>query len=124
MKHSIVSRRPLAALAAAALLCAGLAGFSLAQQGERVVRITAERYSYEPEKIVLKKGQPVILELVAEDRMHGFNSLALGIRADVLPDQAVRVRLVPDKVGTFPFICDVFCGSGHGEMGGVITVVE
>lgn len=114
----------LAAYFVAGLLVAALVGLTLAQSGEPVVRLTAERYSYEPERIVLKKGKPVILELVSDDRIHAFNSQALGIRADVLPGQPVRIRLVPNKVGTFPFICDVFCGSGHGEMGGVITVVD
>jgi cytochrome c oxidase subunit 2 len=33
------------------------------------------------------------------------------------------VRLMPDKVGTFTFLCDVFCGSGHETMNGTITVV-
>jgi cytochrome c oxidase subunit 2 len=35
-----------------------------------------------------------------------------------------RVRLVPDKVGTFPFVCDIFCGSGHEDMTGTIVVTE
>jgi cytochrome c oxidase subunit II len=95
---------------------------ALSQSGERVIKITAERYDYEPEHITLRRGEPVVLELTAEDRMHGFHLKALGVRADVLPGNSVRVRVVPDKLGTFPFTCDVFCGSGHGEMSGSITV--
>jgi cytochrome c oxidase subunit 2 len=72
----------------------------------------------------LKKGEPVILELTSEDRLHGFHIMELGVRADVLPGQPVRVRIVPDKVGTFPFTCDLFCGSGHGDMSGVILVTN
>ena len=34
----------------------------------------------------------------------------------------LRVRVVPEKVGTFDFHCDVFCGSGHEEMAGRIMV--
>ena len=108
-------------------MLAGLIGFAFAQsalKGERTIRITAERYNYEPDRIVLKRGEPVILELVSEDRLHGFHVKALGVRADVLPGTPVRVRVVPDRAGTFPFTCDVFCGSGHPDMGGVITVVE
>ena len=90
---------------------------------ERLISIVAERYDYEPEHITLKKGEPVVLELTAEDRMHGFHLKALGVRADVLPGRPVRIRVVPDKVGAFPFTCDVFCGSGHGDMSGSITVI-
>jgi cytochrome c oxidase subunit 2 len=96
---------------------------AVSQSHERLISIVAERYDYEPEHITLKKGEPVVLELTAEDRMHGFHVKALGVRADVLPGRPVRVRVVPDKVGTFPFTCDVFCGSGHGDMSGTITVV-
>jgi cytochrome c oxidase subunit 2 len=91
---------------------------------ERVIKITAERYDYSPGHIVLKKGEPVVLELVSEDRLHGFHVKALGVRADVLPGQSVRIRVVPDKTGTFLITCDVFCGSGHGDMNGLITVTE
>ena len=105
----------------------GLAALAIAQSapgGERGIRIAAERYEYSPAKIILKKGEPVILELISEDRLHGFHVAELGVRADVLPGQPVRVRVVPDKTGTFPFSCDLFCGSGHGDMSGVISVTN
>ena len=66
---------------------------------------------------------PVIIELTSLDRDHGFNIPDLGVRVDVAADKAVRVRIVPDKAGTFLFHCDVFCGSGHEEMAGRIVVV-
>lgn len=104
---------------------AALAAFAAAQGGgERVIRITAERYEYSPGKVVLKKGEPVILELISRDRIHGFHIKALKVRADVLPGRSVRVRVVPDKAGVFPFTCDLFCGSGHSDMNGVITVTN
>ena len=115
------------AVTAAASALGGLISLVLAQStgnAECIIKITAERYNYEPDRIVLKRGEPVILQLVSEDRLHGFHVKALGIRADVLPGMPVRVRVVPDKAGTFPFTCDVFCGSGHPDMSGVITVLE
>ena len=127
---SVILRRDLAlaiAVTAAASALGGLISLVLAQStgnAERTIKITAERYNYEPDRIVLKRGEPVILQLVSEDRLHGFHVKALGIRADVLPGMPVRVRVVPDKAGTFPFTCDVFCGSGHPDMSGVITVLE
>jgi len=105
----------------------GLAMLAVSQSmsgGERVINISAERYEYSPATVTLKKGEAVILELTSEDRLHGFHIKELGVRADVLPGQPVRVRIVPDKVGTFPFTCDLFCGSGHGDMSGMITVTN
>ena len=66
-----------------------------ASTSERVIKITAERYAYEPDHITLKKGQPVVFELVSEDRMHGFNVPELHIRADVMP--GVRSTSIPRK---------------------------
>jgi cytochrome c oxidase subunit 2 len=35
-----------------------------------------------------------------------------------------RVRIVPEKAGQFVFHCDIFCGSGHEDMAGVILVAD
>jgi cytochrome c oxidase subunit 2 len=94
-----------------------------AQPEEQVVKILARKFTYSPNKLTLQKGVPVVLELTSADVLMGFNAPDFDVRADVLPGQVARVRLVPDKVGTFTFLCDIFCGSGHETMSGSITVV-
>jgi cytochrome c oxidase subunit 2 len=89
-----------------------------------VIKITAKRFEYNPKEITLKKGVPVILEFTSLDRLHGFKCSALGIRTDIKPGQVSRVPVTPQKVGDFEFHCDNFCGSGHGNMSGMIHVVE
>jgi cytochrome c oxidase subunit 2 len=89
---------------------------------ERVVKISARRFEYSPREIRLKKGEPVVFELTTLDRMHGFNCPDLGVRADIKPGEVVRVRAVPDKVGTFTFFCDIYCGEGHEEMSGQFII--
>ena len=93
-------------------------------QQERVVQVTAKVSEYSPHEILLKKGEPVILELTSQDREHGFRLPDFGIRADIKPGQVTRVRLLPQQVGRFSFACDVFCGVDHEEMVGEIVVVE
>jgi cytochrome c oxidase subunit 2 len=95
-----------------------------AEPKEKVIRITAQRFNYSPGQVILKKGVPVILEFRTADVFMGFNLPDFGVRADIVPGKTTRLRLVPDKVGTFIFLCDVFCGSGHEEMNGKLTVVE
>jgi cytochrome c oxidase subunit 2 len=90
----------------------------------RVVRVVAKRFSYMPSEIRLKKGEPVILELVSEDRVHGFKLPAFKIRVDVAPKEITRVPFTPDKTGTFTFACDVFCGDGHEDMTGTLVVTD
>src|SRR2546427_4709413 len=91
---------------------------------EQVVHITAKRFEYTPSEITLKKGVPVILELTALDRDHGFKVPEFGLRADVKLGEVARVRIVPDHTGRFEFRCDVFCGDGHEDMAGEIVVVD
>ena len=38
------------------------------------------------------------------------------------PGKTVSVEFVADKQGTFSFFCNVFCGSGHGNMKGTLIV--
>jgi cytochrome c oxidase subunit II len=117
MRMKAVSAALLVFLVAAAALPCGAAE-------PRVVRIVAKRFSYTPSEITLKKGEPVVLELVSEDRVHGFKLPAFKIRTDVRPNEVTRVPLTPDKTGTFTFACDVFCGEGHDDMSGTVVVTE
>ena len=91
---------------------------------EPVIKMSVKRFEYAPREIALKKGVPVVLEITSLDVPHGFNLPDLKVRADILPGQVTRVRLVPDRTGTFTFRCDVFCGTGHEELDGLITVTE
>jgi len=108
-------------LAAALGGLAGLAGLSRAE--ERVIRIVAKKFEFNPSEITLKKGEPVVLELTSEDVTMGFAASDLNVDVEIPPGKVTVVRLVPDKEGTFGFHCDVFCGDGHEDMGGRIVVV-
>jgi cytochrome c oxidase subunit 2 len=112
-----------AVLAAAAAAVWGGQAVPPANGAERVVKVTARKFSYNPDVIELEVGVPAVIELTSLDREHGFTIPDLGLRIDVEPGKTARVRVVPDKVGTFPFHCDIFCGSGHEEMAGRIVVV-
>ena len=100
----------------------GLGAVASAQTSEQVIRVVAKRFDFTPNKIQLKKGVPVVLEFTTLDVPMGFNLPDFKVRTDILPDKVSRVRLVPDKTGTFDFVCDIFCGSGHESMEGTIVV--
>jgi cytochrome c oxidase subunit II len=108
----------------ATFILISIGGYSIAAEKEQVISIKAKKFEFSPSEITLKKGVPVILAFTSLDRMHGFHCPGLGIRTDIPPMKVTELRYVPDKAGTFPFHCDIFCGSGHEEMGGTITVTE
>ena len=104
-----------------------LGAFAAAVAGARaaepeVIRIVAKKFEFQPDTIELKLGVPVVLEFFAPEVEMGFDCPGLGAHADLLPGKPVRLELTPAKAGDFEFICDVFCGSGHEDMGGVIKV--
>lgn len=104
-----------------ALVLAGTAHRQVARK-ERVIKIEARKFRFEPNLIELKAGEAVVLELTALDFTHGFSIPEWKMRADLVVGKAVRVSVKPEQAGKFTFLCDNFCGSGHEEMNGSIVV--
>lgn len=120
-----IKLRGLKIVVLAAVVGAGLVGtYVSAQPNEQVIQIVTKKFNYAPNVIKLKKGVPVVLEFTTLDVFMGFNVPDMKIRTDIIPGKVSQMHLVPDKVGTFPFVCDVFCGSGHEDMTGSIVVTE
>jgi len=94
------------------------------RSNEQIIRISASTFEFRPSEITLSKGVPVILELISQDRHHGFKVAEFHLRADIQPGIVGKIRFVPDKVGNFTFFCDVFCGDGHEDMSGTLRVIE
>jgi cytochrome c oxidase subunit II len=116
-------RRFLAALGAAVLGAATVSLHAATQPKEKVIKILARRFTYNPNQITLTRGVPVVLELRSADVLMGFSVPDFNVRADIVPGKVARVRFTPDKTGTFTFLCDIFCGSGHETMNGTMVVV-
>lgn len=112
------------AIVGVCLVGLGVTAVHVTAQPERVIKITAKKFDFAPAELTLKKGVPVVLEFTSPDVLMGFSAPDLGVRTDIVPGQVARVRLVPGKAGQFAFVCDIFCGSGHEDMSGTITVVE
>jgi len=122
-----LSMRARLAMSAAALAVGAASTYVVAQAAqpkERVIKVVASRFKYSPGNLKIKKGQPVVFELTTADVPMGFNLPDFNVRGDIMPGKVTRVRFVPDKTGTFTFLCDLFCGSGHEEMNGKLTVVD
>ena len=104
------------------LVIASVSFRATAQGSVRVVQITAKRFEFIPNVVTLKRGEPVILEVTSADVTHGFYSKQLKIDEIIEPGKTVNVKITPQTAGTFPLICDHFCGSGHGNMKMAIVV--
>jgi cytochrome c oxidase subunit 2 len=96
------------------LLAASLA--SAQQPAPRVIEISAKRFEFAPNVVTLRRGEPVTIRLTALDRAHGLLVKPLGIDLDADHGDPDEVTITPKAAGTFPAICDHYCGMGHGNM--------
>ena len=113
------------------LLSLVLAGAALSQRPDpatqtpdRVIAISAERFTFSPSRVVVKQGDLVELVISSADTDHGFRIPAAGIDAAIPPQGKgeLRVRFIAGVKGEFVFECSRPCGAGHNLMRGAITV--
>ena len=93
-------------------------------QSRRVIRVTAERFSFTPSQIVLAPGEEVEIRLKSDDTAHGFRVAGAGVNL-VIPKRGYKeivTTLKIDAAGRYEFECTRMCGAGHNFMRGVIIV--
>jgi len=94
------------------------------ENGVRVIEMKAFRYSYDPDTVVVKEGQPVRLVITSTDVEHGIGIDAFKVNKVLPAHKATTVQFTPNKTGEFAFYCTVYCGPGHADMKGKLTVVK
>ena len=109
---------------AAAITCVTAA--PARSQQRRVIRISAERFSFTPSEIVLTAGEEVEFRLKSDDTSHGFRVVGQGVNV-AIPKRGRDELVVPFKApepGRYTFECSRMCGAGHNFMRGVLVVRE
>lgn len=87
------------------------------------ITMTAKKWEFIPSEVRVKAGQKVTLRITSTDVKHGIASPALGISADLQPNQTTDVVFTaPTETGSYDFFCSVFCGAGHADMQGTVIV--
>ena len=89
------------------------------------VYIQGQMFQWRP-VVQLKRGQTYRFNIASVDVQHGL-SIVVGPRSinyQALPGMASVVELTPDKTGTYPLVCNEYCGLGHHLMLGRIVVVD
>jgi cytochrome c oxidase subunit II len=121
-------RKEVTVVKPAVFLAAIFLALSLAAGGAespRRIEIIAKRFTYEPDAITLKRGEPVVLVLHSIDVTHGLKIDALNVKSDdIKKGKDTELRFTPEKTGHYVGQCAHFCGKGHGDMKLQIDVVE
>jgi cytochrome c oxidase subunit 2 len=77
----------------------------------------------ESDQLYLPKGESVKFELHSKDVIHAFFIPAFRLQEDVVPGITTNYRARPDRLGTYPIVCNLLCGLGHSLMRASLHVV-
>lgn len=103
-----------------------------------VINITAEQWNFKVNGTIDTRGTPIVVHVgdnvtfhvhatFQQDpsfNQHGFFIQGLmEIPVTVPASNDVTVNIVPTQPGEYTIICTIFCGTGHGNMHGIIQVL-
>ena len=95
-----------------------------AQLPTREILVRALQFSFAPNDIEVVEGERVRLLIEAIDVPHGVVIAGFGVRAVAKPGTDPTVlEFLADTPGRYRFICAFFCGNGHNQILGVLTVL-
>jgi cytochrome c oxidase subunit 2 len=104
---------------------------------EMVVEVTGQQfawsYSYpssvtggaplKTTHLYVPNGQSVDFKIRSLDVIHAFWIPAFRLQIDAVPGITTSYRATPDRLGSYPVVCNLLCGVGHGLMRSAIHVV-
>ena len=111
-------------LGVALLATAGARSNSAQTQARRVIRVTAERFTFTPSRIVVNPGDTIEFRLTSDDTAHGFRIIGTDVNV-VIPKRGMRetsVTMTAPAPGKYTFECTRMCGAGHNFMRGELIV--
>ena len=91
---------------------------------EQRIKMTAQKYRFEPETIKVPIDTHVFIEIESLDVIHGFNIERYGIDNEI-PAKGkgtVTVEFYTRERGTYKFKCSHLCGIKHPWMNGELVV--
>ncbi|MGN6372867.1 MAG: cytochrome c oxidase subunit II [Solirubrobacteraceae bacterium] len=105
---------------------------------EIVVNVTGQQFAWSYEypasvtggaplkttQLYVPNGESVKFEIRSIDVIHAFWIPAFRLQIDAVPGITTSYRATPDRLGSYPVVCNLLCGVGHGLMRSRIHVVS
>jgi cytochrome c oxidase subunit 2 len=91
--------------------------------GERVIRLQARQFEFDPDPMVVRAGERVRIEATSLDVEHGLAIPGYRINRQIPPGSREVITFTADQEGVYPTHCSVFCGWGHMHMSGRLIVL-
>ncbi len=104
---------------------------------EMVVEVTGQQfawsYSYPSSvtggaplnttQLYVPENESVYFAIHSKDVIHAFWIPAFRLQIDAVPGITTHYRATPDRLGSYPVVCNLLCGVGHSLMRSTIHVV-
>ena len=97
----------------------GMAPEVAAPPGE--IYLVAAQFFWFP-TLKLRAGETYRLHVSSADFQHGFSLQPMNMNFQVVPGYDHVLTIKPQAPGTYPIVCNEFCGVGHQNMIGKIIV--
>ncbi len=75
------------------------------------------------DQLYIPMGDTVYFNMRSKDVIHAFWIPAFRLQEDVVPGITTHYRATPDRLGTYPVVCNLLCGVGHSTMRSAVHVV-
>jgi cytochrome c oxidase subunit II len=75
-------------------------------------------------QLYVPEGESVDFKIHSTDVIHAFWIPAFRLQIDAVPGITTSYRATPDRLGSYPVVCNLLCGVGHGLMRSRIHVVS
>jgi heme/copper-type cytochrome/quinol oxidase subunit 2 len=105
-------------------IAAQAAGTGEQDDTRREVSVAARDNAFTPAKIEVRRNDVVKITFTAEDRPHSFNIDEYRIAKRARPGQPAVFEFRADRVGTFPYYCNLTSPAGKHDMRGELIVSE
>jgi cytochrome c oxidase subunit II len=104
---------------------------------EMVVEVTGQQFAWSYEypasvtggaplkttQLYVPNNESVYFKIHSVDVIHAFWIPAFRLQIDAVPGVTTTYRATPDRIGSYPVVCNMLCGVGHGLMRSTIHVV-
>jgi cytochrome c oxidase subunit 2 len=104
---------------------------------EMVVEVTGQQFAWSYEyptsvtggaplkttQLYVPDNESVYFKIRSVDVIHAFWIPAFRLQIDAVPGITTTYRATPDRIGSYPVVCNMLCGVGHGLMRSTIHVV-
>jgi cytochrome c oxidase subunit 2 len=104
---------------------------------EMVVEVTGQQFAWSYEypasvtggaplkttQLYVPENESVYFKIHSVDVIHAFWIPAFRLQIDAVPGITTSYRATPNRIGSYPVVCNLLCGVGHGLMRSTIHVV-